>query len=348
MSTFGYHKTRPLQNNIDLSGVSLQEVMKNYPKLRTDLDQFDGETQATPEKEALWFYVQQHAMSLAERTLHPEEPLGEYEDFVTRYHDEMHWKVLRMFYYLLLICTRESRHAGGAQGKKKVFDMHPEMKHFHSNYVQDSSASSAIQAIIDNAPDVTLGEYTQFLVRMFTYPSYSAGYGGKAWKEIAVPLNEFVQGNISAEIMMDTAFTLEHNNGSMFNKGMLYNNYSGASLKKILDVQRSGQIPQLIAHHMADLNSYITQDMQDYVTVFSKLEPGFSGRVDWSKVLNIHGSIAYKNLVNATTANAQTWKEKLDANIKKAKAAAAKLALLKGSYEIMPGVQIPKGKRSQK
>jgi hypothetical protein len=76
MSTFGYHKTRPLQNNIDLSGVSLQEVMKNYPKLRTDLAQFDGETQATPEKEALWFYVQQHAMSLAERTLHPEEPLG--------------------------------------------------------------------------------------------------------------------------------------------------------------------------------------------------------------------------------------------------------------------------------
>jgi hypothetical protein len=65
-------------------------------------------------------------------------------------------------------------------------------------------------------------------------------------------------------------------------------------------------------------------------------------------VLNIHGSIAYPSLVNATTANAQTWKEKLDANIKKAKAAAAKLALLKGSYEIMPGVQIPKGKRSQK
>lgn len=345
--TIRHHKARPLCANIDLRDVSLQQVMKGYPQLRTDLEEYEGTVSASPEKEALWFYVQQHAMSLAERTLHLDEPLGDYAAFVDRYHNEMHWKTLRMFYYLLLICTRESRHAGGTAGKKKVYDMHPEIRSFHMNHVQDSSASSAVQAIIDNAPDVTLGEYTQFLVRMFTYPSYAGGYGGKAWKEVATPLNEFVQGRISAEIMMDTAFTLAHNNGPIFNKGMLYDQYSKPAIDKILDVQRSGQIPQLIAHHYNDLDKYITAGMREYVNMFGTLESGFHGHVDWAQVKNIHGHISYPNLVKVQDNDAAGWKEKLQAKIKKAKAEAAKLALLKGSFEIMPGVHVPKSKRSQ-
>lgn len=348
MSTVREHKARPLTSNIDLSEVRLQHVMKQYPKLRTELAAHDGTTEATPEKEALWFYVQQHAMGLVERHLHPEEPLGEFDVFVTRYHDEMHWKTLRMFYYLLLICTRESRHAGGTSGKKKVYDMHPEIRTFHQNHVQDSSASSAVQAIIDNAPDVTLGEYTQFLVRMFTYPSYSSGFGGKAWKEVATPLNDFVQGKISAEIMMDTAFTLAHNNGPIFNKGMLYTGYSKPAIDKILDVQRSGQIPQLIAHHYNDLDKYITTDMQTYVAEFAKLESGFHGTVDWSQVKTIKGHISYPHLVKASEQKSTDWATKLKEKIKAAKAEAAKLALLKGSFEIMPGILVPKSKRSQK
>lgn len=347
--TLKYHKARPLQSNVDLSGASLQHVMGQYPDLKGQLEVHEGKVKANPETEALWFYVQQHAMSLVERNLHPEEPVGKFGPFINKYHDEVHWKTLRMFYYLLLICTRESRHASGYEGKKKVFNMHPDIEDFHGDYVQDSSADSAINAIIENAPDVTLGEYTQFLVRMFTYPSYSGGYGGKAWKQIAIPLNDFVHGKISAEIMMDTAFTLEHNNGSMFNKGMLYDSYSH-KLKKILDVQRSGQVPQLVAHHYSEFNDVIPSDLQEYVEDFGKLDSGFGGRVDWTQVKNIHGKACYTKEIAAQEAsdNSIDWKTKIADKIKKAKAKAAKLALLKGSYEIMPGVQIPKGKRSQK
>lgn len=356
MDTLAHQKARPLQSNIDLSEARLQHVMQRYTHLRTDLSANDGSIEAHPETDALWFYVQQHAMGLAERKLDLDEPMGEYQQYVEQYHRTGQRKTMRMFYYLLLICTRESRHARTGTGKTKLYAKYPDIVDFHKNHVQDSSASSAIQALIDNAPDITLGEYTNFLVNAFTMPGYQGGYGGKAWADIARPLNDFVQGKISAEILMDTAFTLEHNNGQIFNKGMLYHNGNSAMLHKILDVQRSGQIPQLIAHHYSDLSKYVGSELRQYVEKFMRVDAGFGGRVDWTQVKNIHGSAIYNAEISAQTGAAgnQTWKQKLVAikaaavdKAAKLKAKAAKAALLKGAIEILPGTWIAKGKRSQ-
>lgn len=357
MDTLAHQKQRPLQTNIDLSEASLQHVMQKYTHLRTDLQANDGSIEAKPETDALWFYVQQHALSLAERNLDADEPMGDYGKYVEQYHKMGQRKVMRMFYYLLLITTRESRHAKSGVGKTNLYKKYPNIVEFHKNYVQDSSAESAIQALIDNAPDITLGEYTNFLVNAFTLPGYSGGYGGKAWAKIARPLNDFVQGKISAEILMDTAWTLEHNNGQIFNKGMLYHNGSSAVLHKILDVQRSGQVPQLIAHHYSELNKYIPSELQQYVVDFTRIDAGFGGRVDWHQVKDIHGNAKYhseKSVQDAAQGN-QSWKDKLvaikeaaQAKATKLKAQAAKAALLKGAIEILPGTWVPKGKRSQK
>ena len=357
MDTLAHQKQRPLQTNIDLSEASLRHVMQQYTHLRTDLQANDGSIEAKPETDALWFYVQQHAMSLAERNLDADEPMGDYKEYVEQYHKTGQRKVMRMFYYLLLITTRESRHAKSGTGKQNLYAKYPNIVDFHKNHVQDSSASSAIQALIDNAPDITLGEYTNFLVNAFTMPGYGGGYGGKAWAKIARPLNDFVQGKISAEILMDTAWTLEHNNGQIFNKGMLYHNGNSSVLHKILDVQRSGQVPQLIAHHYSELNKYIPGAMTLYVSDFTRIDAGFGGRVDWHQVKNIHGTACYHNEIKAQDAvqGDQSWKQKLVAikqvaldKAKKLKSQAAKAALLKGAIEILPGTWVAKGKRSQK
>lgn len=357
MDTMAHQKARPLQTNIDLSEARLQHVMQKYTHLRNDLAANDGATEVKPEADALWFYVQQHAMGLAERKLDRDEPMGAYQTYVEQYHRTGQRKTMRMFYYLLLICTRESRHAKSGTGKQKLYSKYPSIVEFHSHHVQDSSAEAAIQSLIDNAPDITLGDYTNFLVNAFTMPVYGSGYGGSAWADIARPLNDFVQGKISAEILMDTAFTLEHNNGQIFNKGMLYLNGSSAALHKILDVQRSGQIPQLIAHHYSDLSNYISSEMRQYVEKFMRIDAGFSGRVDWFQVKNINGTPCYKAEIalQESASGNQSWKQKLVA-IKQAamdkavklKAKAAKAALLKGAIEILPGTWVPKGKRSQK
>ena len=352
MDTMGYHKARPLQSNIDISGASLRHVTSEYNRLKQTLTDAEGAIKVAPESEALWFYVQQHAMSLIERSRDSEEPLADFLPFVEKYHNTAQIKTLRMFYYLLLICTRESRHMKG-YGKADLFKKYPDIKSFHDMYVQDSSADSAVNAVLKNAPDVTLGEYTNFLVDAFRMPDYDGGFGGEAWEEVATPLRDFVHGKISAEIMMDTAFTLAHNNGPIFNKGMLFNNYNGSSLQMILDVQRSGQIPQLIAHPQPSVTKYITADLKKYVEEFANLESGFSGEVDWSLVKDIHGSISFPSLVKKEAeggikAKLAAMKKAAEDKAKKLKAQAAKAALLKGSFELMPGLSIPKSKRSQK
>lgn len=346
MDTMSYHKARPLQTNIDLSGASLQHVAAGYTDMKSRLAALDGEVMTKPEHDALWFYVQQHAMGLVERNVDPSEPLGKYEEFVTSYHSKGQLKTLRMFYYLLLICTRESRHMKAGAGKNNVYKKYPNIVHFHETYVQDQSHEASVNAILQNAPDVTLGEYTQFLQDAFTFPKYGAQYGGKAWKSVAIPLNQFVKGEISAEILMDTAFTLAHNNGPIFNKGMLFHNYTGSKLLKILDVQRSGQIPQLIAHHYAEFSQFITPQMVKYVEDFTKLDSSFGGTVDWTQVKNIHGVSCYTKEIKEQGANGLSGVDKFKAKLAEAKSKAAALALMKGSYEIFPGLKIAKGKRS--
>ena len=351
MDTLSYHKARPLQSNLDVRKARLKHVMADYSRMKEFLVNTEGTVKINPETEALWFYVQQHAMGLIERKFDAEEPLGDALPFVQRYHETVHMKTLRMFYYILLICTRESRHAG--TGTTGLYAKYPDIRDFHKNHVQDSSAESAIQAIIQHAPDVSLGEYVDFLTDAFDMCTYSSGFGGKAWFEVATPLKQFVHGEISAEIMMDTAFTLAHNNGPIFNKGMLYNNYNSQAITMVLDVQRSGQIPQLIANGNQRVDSYIVPALSEYVSEFSKIDSGFCGDVDWSLVKDIHGHRGYKNLIVAN-ANSSI-KEKLAAMKQKAldkaaklKAQAAKAALLKGSFEVMPGLLVPKSKRSQK
>jgi hypothetical protein len=100
---------------------------------------------------------------------------------------------------------------------------------------------------------------------------------------VAHTLNRVVHGEISMEAFMDTAWTLEHNNGAIFNKGMLYTMY-GPNLAKILDVQRAGMIPQLMAEsgvaHAS--NSEVEALFDMCVTVL----PDFAapGYVDWFAV----------------------------------------------------------------
>lgn len=349
MDTLSFQKNRPLLRQLDLSGASLQHVVGQYDSLRAMLKEHEGTVEAKPESEALWFYCQNHAMSVAAQNLDDSEPMRGYESFVEMYHTEITRKTLRMFYYLLLICTRESRHASGMVGKAKLYDKYPNIAEFHKTHIKDQSASSSIKAMLNNTPDVTLGEYTRFLVDAFVIPSYGSGYGGKAWAKVARPLRDFVKGKITAEMLMDIAFTLAHNNGPIFNKGMLYVNYQGNALHKILDVQRSGQIPQLIAHHYTELNSFITKKMGAYVRDFIKVAgDSFAGRVDWTKVKNIKGKACYSTEIKAQAASLLST-SKVAQMAEKAAALKAELhsvAIKKGSIEIMPGVFIAKGERS--
>lgn len=302
-----------------------------------------------PERDGVVFYLLNHAVSVVRQRCHPYQPLGAYEEILDTYHRELATRSTRMFSYLLLICTRESRHAkdshtGGLWSTLKtkygaeVFDFHKTIK--------GTSSDFARTALIDNPPKVSLGAYTEFLAELFHQGNYTGGYGGPAWGAVADVLRDYCLGKLTAEMMMDTAFTLCHNNGPIFNKGMLFESYS-QEIYKILDVQRSGQIPQLVANseskwaHDHTINKH-------WKMCHEALGSVFSGYVDWFLVEELGALHSYKPQQDSQVkayGYPSKFKAKLEAEkVKNAIAAKkeAEEALL--WVEIMPGLKVQKVK----
>lgn len=240
-----------------------------------------------PEVDAIIFYMMNHAATMIRQKYHPIEPLGAKLALLEEYHRQLAYRSARMFFYMLLICTRESRHEkkGYDTNTWKMFeDKYGEaLLSFHQS-IKGKSSTDAALALRKAPPKMTLGDYTCFLSEVFYHGVYHGGYGGKAWGKVADVLRDYVHGKITAEMMMDTAFTLCHNNGPIFNKGMLFEGYSN-EIYKILDVQRSGQIPQLVAG--IETPKSAAKTVQTLFKICAKhVGDEFSspGYVDWYKV----------------------------------------------------------------
>ena len=238
-----------------------------------------------PELDALRFYLANHAVSLVRQQFEPYEPLGDKLEVLEAYHHTLANLAPRMFYYLLLICTRESRHVRDAENSPKIKKLRDQygdvILDFHSSLRGESSMSAA-RKLQHYPPHAPIDQYARFLRDVFYSGKFSKGYGGPAWGRVADVLCDYVTGHISAEMMLDNAFTLCHNNGPIFNKGMLFNNYT-SEIYRILDVQRSGQIPQLI-----DSGGAVWIANPDLSALWSMCKRHFGskveGYVDWFKV----------------------------------------------------------------
>lgn len=276
-----YHLGRPLLRPLDISGVPLPRITDKLNEGLANLGH-----PATPESEAVVFYLLNHTMAIVRALVGDSGFLGKYGPAVDLYFERGHSRALRMFYYLLLICTRESRHLNSCHFSSTIGDNYGlAISDFHGS-IKGAGSSTAINSLKHHAPDTTLGAFTQYLEDSFFNGKYLFGFGGKSWGAVARVLNQFVHGDISAEIMLDTGFTLAHNNGPIFNKGMLYTGYSG-ELITILDVQRSGQIPQLLNDHVngvISLSRIESLHVQLWKDLSSLIGGEFLEHLDWDKV----------------------------------------------------------------
>lgn len=300
-----------------------------------------------PEVDALVFYMMNHAVSVIRQRKHPYEELGEFLPLVEEYHNVLAVRTARMFFYLLLICTRESRHCKTAYTNPVWMNMMStygnEIKSFHMT-IKGSGPDATAQTFRANPPMTDLGRYTAFLSDIFHKGSYSSSFGGKAWGAVADVLRDYVWGKLSAEMMLDTAFTLAHNNGPIFNKGMLFESYSN-HIFKILDVQRSGQIPQLVGSKETEHHSN-PELVKCWKLCNSVLGDVFSGYVDWFLVEELGALHSYPNEKAAQTqkhgyptkfkAKIEAEKAKKELIAQKAKEEESKMV------EIMPNLKVKK------
>ena len=246
-----------------------------------------------PEREALWFYAMNHGMALIRSKRAPLEPLDEWEQgFVTAYHENLGPKAVRAFYYLLLICTRESRH-----NKSIGKDMPTIEKQFGAAVAGflksvNGGETGIHKALLESPPATTIGNYVECLRWQFYHSKWNGGYGGKAWGKVTDCLASFVKGEFTAEMMLDTVWTLSHNNGPIFNKSVLYAHYDAANLLRVLDVQRSGQVPEAIVHDKV-IHNYSESALTLWMIQLSERFPEIGAYVDWFKVEALGGLGSY-------------------------------------------------------
>ena len=243
-NTLAYYLSAPQFRPVDLQHVPSRVVGGNTQKY------WDTHKEIDPDLEAVKFYAlnQMAAIVRQQFTLH--EPLPEWANKVMQtYVATVADQGERLLHYLLLICTREARHAtdkGKSTFKTEFGSEFDVLNNFYANLHSDSGGpNSAAADWAKNDLKIGIGKYLRFCSRVFNDLPWGGSYGGKKWGAISETAETFVKGKTTMEMMIDTSWTLAHNGGPMFNKGMLYSHYT-PTLYKILDVQHSGQICEML------------------------------------------------------------------------------------------------------
>jgi len=319
----------------------------------------DIQATCQPDTEALVFYGMNHGVAEIAKKFDPYEPLAPgARDFVEQYYDIMSEMAVRAFYYLTLICTRESRHVyKNEKLYSNVADTFGVEFSSFNKQISGCGSTDAYKNLLASHMLGGLGDYVNSLRHIFYNGKFNGGYGGPAWGQVTDCLCRFVSGEFTAEMMLDTVWTLSHNNGPIFNKGMLYSKHS-SELLEILDIQRSGQIPEAVLSGKYSLHtpSHLSTNM----TLVKTWSNGTVGDyIDWFKVEALGSNKKYPmyKTEQLQKHGASTWStdaDKMQANkaaLVKAKAIAdAKFAeekkaqFLKDNWEIMPGQYVPKFK----
>ena len=248
------------------------------------------------DKDAICFYCFNHALGVLSTKYKGTAPLPEEaQQILDAYTNHVTPTLLRVYYYLLIICIREARHCKG--GPHDSYDF---LKYLESRYSRETagfmnhlSVANGSEAVGDFlelpvTTKISYGELVTALCDVFYNCDFSGGYGGKPWGKIASSLKGFVFGKVSLETLGDTAWTLAHNNGPIFNKSYIYTGYT-SSLLTILDVQRAGQIPKLIWDDIYGV-SYLDNGFDYFHKTYDFLvtnlghTPEFVGNIDWCLV----------------------------------------------------------------
>lgn len=337
--TLAYHKKeRPGVLFRSLKGVALNEA---GPWVRKSLN---GLTSISPEREAISFYLLNHAMAEIETRFGPDDPLGDALGVVERYHAVLNDAGIRMFGYLLITTTRESRHLKNGQ-ENQLASKHGTGCTDFTKKVKSHSQD----ALYTTKSQVTMGAYLDYLCDVYNTLGWSSAYGGPNWGKVTQPLRDVVHGDISIEMMLDVAYTLAHNNGPIFNKGFQYAHYDMTSLMTILDCQRAGQIPNMVR---AQENDHVSSNHLKALDEIEKRLPGFKAKkwVNWEMVEKLGAVGSYSGKKAQTMQKfkhdpefQEEQKDVLAAIEVVKQAAADKKALEEKHYiEILPGVKLKK------
>lgn len=352
-NTLAYHMSRPLVQHRDLRDVRCQAIA---PVMREFIGVFDSKN-ATPETEALTFYGLNHAVGLIAQEYAPFQPLPEEKlKLVEAYFEASSRIAVRSAYYLILICLREARHTPSAHNgtfqSKLIHECGSKVAADWLIKMHKQPSYNVANKFMDNPPDCTIGELMKASAYCFYSGGFSGAFGGPAWGAINDVLNRYLSGEFTGEMMLDTIWTLSHNTGPIYNKGMLYDTY-GSHLKNLLDVQRAGLIPTAILEGSIISKPFVTPELYEQMKSLKQLYPeAITDYVDWYVVealgaVNHCGAFQAQQVAKYGPSPYASEMENLKKQKEEAAAAAKaaeKAALLGSQFQIMPGLIVKKTK----
>ena len=335
--TLSYFDSLPQTKAMDLSGRSIKLLAASTKAYRKNCGQVHPDTQAAA------FYTLNHCASVVRSKFTKNEPLPSWAlQVMQSYSKELMLQSERMTHYLVSIITREMRHIKSPDGApvwSQTNNKYPGMGSF-CRALKSVNEDAAVTKYMTDAPDVPMSVYAAGMAYMFDNGSWSGGFGGKAWGKVAAALQALLEGKISLEMMVDTAYTLAHNNGPIFNKGMMYDHYSGQFMM-ILDVQHSGQMPELMLDPTIWANSYAYDPaVQSLVKlVKANVRSAFGDTVDWQKVVDMGDPKKVGNYSSQIAKQAKITPQKVVTMFSGIQAEKT------GVFQVMPGVSVPVFKR---
>lgn len=155
-------------------------------------------------------------------------------------------------YYLWLVCLREMRHGSSAMCRTA----------FGKNTDKYTDAQKAVEFICYTGdphlirfefPDLGAADLASAIRDHYYKGGWKGAYGGKAWGGIADVLVAYLNGEMSAAMATDRAWTLQHNTTSVFNKSIIYT-LDNARLQNVLNAQAKDSV-------LSRLNSVSAQNV---------------------------------------------------------------------------------------
>jgi hypothetical protein len=275
------HPARQLNDISETSAATVGSVVKAY------MDKNLNTNNAKPDNMAVTFYAFSQMIGYLTSIYDRSEPMAEEDaEILKRYFTFMDAEGTRAAIYLLLICIRECRHTHS----NPVTDLKisKEVSKAAVDWIRKYKSGENYTSLWTDPPKCTFGQLVTAIRRFFYEQSYNSGYGGPKWGAVTDCIESFIYGKTSAEVMMDTNWTLAHNNGPIFNKGMLYHDYDH-KLLNILDVQRAGMILQGIIEDHVVLSYATTSTLRNLCHAFVKRHQKSIGAayIDWYQVENL-------------------------------------------------------------
>lgn len=335
-NTLSYFNAAPQVHRHDFSDVPTSVFSEATLKYRENC----GET--SPNNDAVSFYVLNHAASIVRKSFTEHETLPEWaRQIMASYTDITMAQGERILHYILSITTREMRHlktsgSSTAMWNKIKTDYTEVAVDYLKDIASDGNETTAVNKYMKKPPSLTVTQYTRALAYAFHNGSWSGGYGGHPWGEVTDAVISYLSGVTSMEMLVDTGYTLAHNGGPIFNKGMMYTHYD-EHFMTILDVQRSGQLLDLLV----DSNTHGVKKTPEATTALALVKlhrpEEFKGYVDWKLVDELRPEKDKKNNPNKYTIHIAAQAKAKQPSAPKAPKVAAKPKVEKPVFKTVAG-----------